>query len=222
MLVLVSSRYIKFTITLQYLVCSPKSPHVPGPGQKNIITPLVQCTSHMCPIKIQWHLKLNYKHYWRVTITITNLNYHMNYTHWNLVVQHPNFDNLTQVFGSKYKALTSFSTTSKSPISLWLILHASLFIIASFLSLEWKKRGWFSSYWNFSDTTDDTAVLWGIKHYNDVLMQAGRYGKVHLELLFRKDKATFTSKKGWAFPQRIYFNGDSCVMPPPDAYPLVA
>lgn len=158
----------------------PKSPHVPGPGQKNIITPLVQCTSHMCPIKIQWHLKLNYKHYWRVTITITNLNYHMNYTHWNLVVQHPNFDNLTQVVGSKYKALTSLSTTN------------------------------------------DTAMLWGIKHYNDVLMQAGRYGKVHLELLFRKDKATFTSKKGWAFPQRIYFNGDSCVMPPPDAYPLVA
>lgn len=104
----------------------------------------------------------------------------MNYTHWNLVVQHPNFDNLTQVVGSKYKALTSLSTTN------------------------------------------DTAMLWGIKHYNDVLMQAGRYGKVHLELLFRKDKATFTSKKGWAFPQRIYFNGDSCVLPPPDAYPLVA
>ncbi|KAJ6867017.1 COBRA-like isoform X1 [Populus alba x Populus x berolinensis] len=158
----------------------PKSPHVPGPGQKNTITPLVQCTSHMCPIKIQWHLKLNYKDYWRATIIITNLNYHTNYTQWNLIVQHPNLDNLTQVFGSKYKALTSLSTPN------------------------------------------DTAMLWGIKHYNDVLMQAGRHGKVHLELLFRKDKATFTSKKGWAFPQRIHFNGDRCVMPPPDAYPLVA
>ena len=141
MLVLVSSRYIKFTITLQYLVCSPKSPHVPGPGQKNIITPLVQCTSHMCPIKIQWHLKLNYKHYWRVTITITNLNYHMNYTHWNLVVQHPNFDNLTQVVGSKYKALTSLSTTSKSPISLWLILHASFIYYCIFFITGMKEKG---------------------------------------------------------------------------------
>ncbi|KAJ6290472.1 hypothetical protein OIU77_001660 [Salix suchowensis] len=160
---------------------NPKSPNVPVPGQKNIITPLVQCTSHMCPIKIQWHLKLNYKDYWRVRITVRNLNYHMNYKQWNLVVQHPNFDNLTQVFGSRYKALTLHSTTS-----------------------------------------NDAAMLWGIKDYNDVLMRAGRDGKAQLELLFRKDKAALTSKKGWAFPQRIYFNGDSCVLPPPDAYPMVA
>ncbi|KAJ6417015.1 hypothetical protein OIU84_002830 [Salix udensis] len=159
---------------------NPKSPNVPVPGQKNIITPLVQCTSHMCPIKIQWHLKLNYKDFWRVRITIRNLNYHMNYNQWNLVVQHPNFDNLTQVFGSKYKALT---------------LHS---------------------------TTNDAAMLWGIKDYNDVLMQAGRDGKAQLELLFRKDKAAFTSTKGWAFPQRIYFNGDNCFLPSPDAYPMVA
>jgi hypothetical protein len=95
----------------------------------------------MCPVKIQWHLKLNYKHYWRVTITITNLNYHMNYTHWNLVVQHPNFDNFTQVVGSKYKALTSLSTTSKSPISLWLILHASFICYCIFFITGMKEKG---------------------------------------------------------------------------------
>lgn len=62
-------------------------------------------------------------------------------------------------------------------------------------------------------------MLWGIKYYNDLLMQAGPYGNVQSELLFRKDPSTFTFQKGWAFPRRIYFNGDNCVMPPPDAYP---
>ncbi|GMP87386.1 hypothetical protein CsSME_00039780 [Camellia sinensis var. sinensis] len=37
--------------------------------------PIVQCTQHMCPIK-----------YWRVKITVTNLNYAKNYSQWNLVV----------------------------------------------------------------------------------------------------------------------------------------
>ena len=65
---------------------------------------------------------------------------------------------------------------------------------------------------------DDTAMLWGIKFYNDFLMQAGPLGNVQSEVLFQKD-ATFTFDKGWAFPRRVYFNGDNCVMPPPDAYP---
>lgn len=64
-------------------------------------------------------------------------------------------------------------------------------------------------------------MLWGIKsHHNDILNQAGPRGNVQAELLFRKDNATFTSDKGWAFPRRIYFNGDMCLMPPPDAYPF--
>ena len=63
------------------------------------------------------------------------------------------------------------------------------------------------------------AMLWGLKFYNDFLMQAGPLGNVQSELLFRKDKSTFTFDKGWAFPRRVYFNGDVCVMPPPDSYP---
>lgn len=85
---------------------------------------------------------------------------------------------------------------------------------------------WFMTYWklNMGITssffpTDDTAMLWGVKFYNDLLMQAGPLGNVQSELLFRKDKSTFTFEKGWAFPRRIYFNGDNCVMPPPDSYP---
>lgn len=68
--------------------------------------------------------------------------------------------------------------------------------------------------------TDDTAMLWGVKFYNDFLSTAGPLGNVQSELLFRKDASTFTFEKGWAFPRRIYFNGDNCVMPPPDSYPF--
>lgn len=74
---------------------------------------MVQCTSHMCPIRVHWHVKLNYKEYWRVKITITNFNYAMNYSLWNLVVQHPNFDNLTQLFSFYYKSLTPYEGLSK-------------------------------------------------------------------------------------------------------------
>ncbi|KAM7506873.1 hypothetical protein LguiA_017326 [Lonicera macranthoides] len=160
----------------------PNSPHlasvVSRPTKSNY-APLVQCTSHMCPVRIHWHVKLNYKEYWRVKVTITNFNYRMNYTQWNTVVQHPNFDNLTQIFSFNYKPLTPY------------------------------------------ESINDTALLYGVKYYNDLLMQAGPLGNVQSELLFRKDKSTFTFEKGWAFPRRVYFNGDNCVMPPPDAYPYL-
>ncbi|EXB77664.1 hypothetical protein L484_018180 [Morus notabilis] len=164
------------------LIYQGKSPHIASVVQgsnRNAITPLVQCTSHMCPIRVHWHVKVNYKEYWRVKVTITNFNYASNYSQWNLVVQHPNFENLTQIFSFKYKSLTPYASIN------------------------------------------DTGMLWGIKFYNDLLMQAGPKGNVQSELLFRKDKSTFSFEKGWAFPQRIYFNGDNCVMPPPDAYPML-
>ncbi|KAK6128169.1 hypothetical protein DH2020_038088 [Rehmannia glutinosa] len=161
---------------------SSESPHIASvlsSSDKNNLTPLVQCTNHMCPVRVHWHIKLNYKEYWRVKIAITNFNYNMNYTHWNLVVQHPNFDNLTQLFSFNYEPITPYGTIN------------------------------------------DTAMLWGVKFYNDLLMQAGPSGNVQSELLFKKDKTSFTFDKGWAFPRRIYFNGDNCVMPPPDAYPFL-
>ena len=92
-------------------LCSPKSPHL---ASKHGYAPLVKCTSHMCPIRVHWHVKLNYKDYWWVKVTITNFNYNMNYTQWNLVVQHPNFDNLTRVSGFNYKRLTPYADISES------------------------------------------------------------------------------------------------------------
>lgn len=64
-------------------------------------------------------------------------------------------------------------------------------------------------------------MFWGIKYYNDLLMQGGPSGNVQSEIIFQKDKSTFTFEKGWAFPRKVYFNGDNCVMPPPDAYPYL-
>ncbi|KAJ0104770.1 hypothetical protein Patl1_18932 [Pistacia atlantica] len=175
-----SSWFLSSDMFSLMMSCSPKSPHlasvVSAPG-KAVTKPMVQCTSHMCPVRVHWHVKLNYKEYWRVKITITNFNYAMNYSQWNIVAQHPNFDNLTELFSFNYKPLTPY------------------------------------------EGLNDTAMLWGLKFYNDFLSEAGPYGNVQSELLFRKDASTFTFEKGWAFPRRIYFNGDNCVMPPPDAYP---
>lgn len=70
---------------------------------------------------------------------------------------------------------------------------------------------------------DDTTMLWGVKPYYDLLMQAGPLGNVQGELIVRKDfraSSTTNNNKGRAFPVRVYFNGDNCVMPPPDAYPV--
>jgi hypothetical protein len=64
-------------------------------------------------------------------------------------------------------------------------------------------------------------MFYGMKYYNDLLMEAGPTGNVQSEVLLRKDKNTFTFKQGWAFPHKVYFNGDECMLPPPDTYPFL-
>ncbi|EFJ06815.1 hypothetical protein SELMODRAFT_134793 [Selaginella moellendorffii] len=137
-----------------------------------------QCSKDMCPIKIHWHVKNNYKGYWRSKVSI--LNRHLqNYTHWNLVVQHPNFKQLKEVF--------SFNSTR-------LPIHGGTF-------------------------ADDTNMFWGIRSYNDMLLEAGENGVVQSEMLFQKDPSLFSLSKGWAFPHKVLFNGEECVLPAPDSYP---
>ncbi|KAK7328308.1 hypothetical protein VNO77_22411 [Canavalia gladiata] len=67
--------------------------------------PVIRCSRHMCPIRVHWHVKQSYKEYWRVKITITNLNFVKNYSQWNLVVLHPNLRSVTQVFSFNYQPL---------------------------------------------------------------------------------------------------------------------
>lgn len=146
------------------------------PRKDNV--PLLQCTHHMCPVRVHWHLKINYKDYWRVKVSITNFNYRLNYTLWTLVVQHPNLNNVTQVFSFDYKPLVPY------------------------------------------ESINDTGMFYGMKFYNDQLMEAGPFGNVQSEVLFQKDN-TFTFKQGWAFPRKVYFNGDECMLPLPETYPFL-
>ncbi|KAK6136522.1 hypothetical protein DH2020_029758 [Rehmannia glutinosa] len=139
--------------------------------------PLVQCSHHMCPIQVHWHIKQSYTQYWRVKITVKNLNYVKNYSAWNLVVLHPNLRNVTQVFSFNYKPL------------------------------------------NVYGNINDTGMFYGIQYYNDMLLQSGKNGNVQTEMLLHKDAGVFTFKEGWAFPRKISFNGEDCVMPSPDDYP---
>jgi len=64
-------------------------------------------------------------------------------------------------------------------------------------------------------------MFYGMKYYNDLLMEAGPTGNVQSEVLLQKDKNTFTFKQGWAFPHKVYFNVDECMLPPPDTYPFL-
>lgn len=62
-------------------------------------------------------------------------------------------------------------------------------------------------------------MFYGIQYYNDMLLQSGENGNVQTEMLLHKDSGIFTFKEGWAFPRKISFNGEECVMPSPDDYP---
>ena len=88
--------------------------------------PLLQCTHHMCPIRVHWHVKLNYKDYWRVKVAVTNFNYRMNYSLWTLAVQHPNLNNVTQVFSFDYKPLLPYESISEwQQINLFSVFYKS-------------------------------------------------------------------------------------------------
>eukprot|EP00850_Spirogloea_muscicola_P015772 SM000124S25904 [mRNA] locus=s124:60697:63359:+ [translate_table: standard] len=138
-------------------------------GKRTAKESQLMCSSDGCPTNVHWHIKTNYKEYWRAKITIINRDIVDNHTDWNLVVQHYNFRNLTTTFDFDGKLLQPYHV-------------------------------------------NDTGVFWGKKYYNDLLLPAGPDGNVQSEVLFRKD-GMFTLSKGWAFPKRVAFNGDYCVMP---------
>lgn len=73
----------------------------------------------------------------------------------------------------------------------------------------------------YNEYADDSGMFYGIKFFNDVLMEAGVDGNVQSELILQKDMNMFTFKQGWAFPRKVYFNGEECMMPPPEEYPYL-
>ncbi|KAJ9677241.1 hypothetical protein PVL29_022312 [Vitis rotundifolia] len=73
---------------------------------------MLKCTQHMCPIRVHWHVKANYKEYWRVKIAITNFNY----IQWTLLLQHPNLNNVAQVYSFVYKPLVPYKSINDTGI----------------------------------------------------------------------------------------------------------
>ncbi|KAJ9140574.1 hypothetical protein P3X46_031206 [Hevea brasiliensis] len=71
------------------------------------------------------------------------------------------------------------------------------------------------------NSLNETGMFYGVEDYNDLLLEAGPDGNVQSEMLLGKDKNRFTFHRGWSFPLKIYFNGDECMMPPPDSYPFL-
>ncbi|XP_052192059.1 COBRA-like protein 1 [Diospyros lotus] len=71
--------------------------------------------------------------------------------------------------------------------------------------------------------TDEVALFWGIDYYNTELLNAqeNQVGSVTTEILLKKDPKTFTLRNGWAFPRRIYVNGENCQMSLPDSFPML-
>uniref|UniRef100_J3LZZ8 COBRA C-terminal domain-containing protein n=1 Tax=Oryza brachyantha TaxID=4533 RepID=J3LZZ8_ORYBR len=41
-------------------------------GDGEAVAPFVRCTNHMCPVRVHWHVKIGYREYWRLKVTITN------------------------------------------------------------------------------------------------------------------------------------------------------
>lgn len=95
-------------------------PHPVLPTSKNtgIVAPdMLYCTQDMCPVKIHWHVKVNYQEYWRVKLTITNRDLSRNFSLWNMVAQHPNFRNFTEAFSFSYKPLNPYGPSSSKFLS---------------------------------------------------------------------------------------------------------
>ncbi|XP_030527574.1 COBRA-like protein 5 [Rhodamnia argentea] len=88
--------------------CAPKSP--------------VQCTNHMCPVSINWHLLSRSKGSVRwFEVSISNLNRRANYTDWILMIQHP----VAQKFASADTNYWSLPPKLGSMEVVWGIKHYS-------------------------------------------------------------------------------------------------
>ncbi|XP_061368376.1 COBRA-like protein 1 [Gastrolobium bilobum] len=150
---------------------------LPQSNEDNII----ECTKHMCPIRVHWHFKNNYVDHWRVKLTISNYNYNRNYSNWNVLVQHP---------GLSQNAITYSFNSTKLPA----------------LGLQ-----------------DGVSLYWGIDFYNSELLHSDKdqLRMVTTDIILEKDPNSFTLSNGWAFPRRVYFNGENCEMPLPDTFPML-
>ncbi|XP_047321039.1 protein COBRA-like [Impatiens glandulifera] len=124
--------------------CVDHHKSMPLKNNNNSSAPIVQCTDHMCPTQVHWHIvKANEKKYWRVKIKVTNLNYIMNSSQWNLeVVQRPNFDHkLIKISSFNYKKFNfSSRRNSTSVLMMWGVKKKNDVIIGAAGSFDGGKN----------------------------------------------------------------------------------
>ncbi|KAK9287238.1 hypothetical protein L1049_015651 [Liquidambar formosana] len=78
---------------------------------------MVQCTDHMCPVRIHWHIKNNYRDHWRVKLTVTNYNYAKNYSDWNVLVQHPGLSQPARIYSFNSTMLPTVGIAVMGPLA---------------------------------------------------------------------------------------------------------
>ena len=66
---------------------------------------------------------------------------------------------------------------------------------------------------------DEVALFWGITSIPSCCRLMGIKSVHWTQILLNKDTDSFTLSNGWAFPWRIYFDGENCEMPLPDTFP---
>jgi hypothetical protein len=52
-------------------------------------------------------------------------------------------------------------------------------------------------------------------------MKSERVDMSKPEFFFKRTRKPSQFGQGWAFPRRVLFNGDECMMPRPDSYPFL-
>ncbi|KAK8629758.1 hypothetical protein V6N13_078587 [Hibiscus sabdariffa] len=90
--------------------CITEGYDVPG---SDSFDDIVQCTDHMCPVRVHWHVMKNYFTHWKVKLTISNYNYKRNYSNWNVLVQHPGFSQSTTAYSFNSTMLPSFGLSDE-------------------------------------------------------------------------------------------------------------
>ena len=91
MLTFVSMPLLSSSLLIHLYAYITRSSSLSRSNEDNTIDEMIECTDHMCPVRVHWHFKNNYMNQWRVKLTISNYNYNRNYSNWNVLVQHPGF-----------------------------------------------------------------------------------------------------------------------------------
>uniref|UniRef100_R7W2W5 COBRA C-terminal domain-containing protein n=1 Tax=Aegilops tauschii TaxID=37682 RepID=R7W2W5_AEGTA len=183
---------------------------------------LLHCTNHMCPIRVHWHVKLNYKDYcfqYKPLLPYVNINdtgkFYGLKLYNDLLMEARPFGNLNyKDYWCAKIAVTNFNYRMNYTQWTLVVQHPNLNNVTKVFSFQYKPL---LPYGNINNI----GMFYGLKLYNDMLMEASPFGNVESEVLMRKDNKTFPFSQGWAFPPKIYFNSDECKMPPPNSYPYL-